>query len=105
MYNMRDKLLDLCAEVSEESHDPYRMIFFIENYGPVRALQIVIENGPTESFRKLKKIKRLDLTAEAFVCGNREYHKSLGDKVVKMANERLKRHGYVTSVDSTSAVY
>ncbi|RLQ93619.1 hypothetical protein [Falsibacillus albus] len=66
------------------------------NESPVTiARKLTISNTPTEGFTKLWEMGRLDLTVEALIYENEEYHKFFTEEELYFIKNKLSKYSYL----------
>ncbi len=92
-------VLASCQECRTFNYHPTKFEDMIYKYGVVEAIKKVVDKtAPTIGFNRLKEEVRLDLSAEALILKNPKFRKLFTDDLLKIADERLKKHGYELKV-------
>jgi hypothetical protein len=66
------------------------------NVEPVAiAKKLTLSSVPSDGFTKLWELKRLDLTVEALINNNEEYHKFFTESELDFIKEKLTNYGYL----------
>lgn len=66
------------------------------NENPVSIVRkLTLINVPSEGFSKLWELKRLDLTVEALIYDNQNYHKFFSESELDFIKEKLTNYGYL----------
>ena len=79
----------------ETKYNPTAFKVMVEKYGGVGAAKSLIrKNRPSEGYIRLYELKRLDLTIEAQILENEEWHSLFSEEELKMCKNRLRDYGY-----------
>lgn len=80
---------------SETDYTPSYYIQMVSEYGGLEtARRLINSSTPSEGYERLYLLKRLDLTVEALVNDNREWHPLFTRVELKRARERLQSYRY-----------
>lgn len=95
-------------QFNEEMFELYRRTERETNYNPRTFLDMLNRNGgirtaqrllgtaePSDGYTKLYKLKRLDLTVEAFTWDNPNFQELFSPEELKIVQKRLTDYGYL----------
>jgi hypothetical protein len=66
----------------------------IDEHGALQTVKILISKNPSNAYAKLWEKIRLDLTVEAIIIQNQEFHSIFSEEELNKAKERLNQFGY-----------
>lgn len=92
-------LLDLYKSVRESVYDPFRFHQSIINYGGVEAARkLLSEKGIHDGLTKLWENGSLELSFEAFLLREKQYHSLFSEEMLTIARRKLKSLGYEETI-------
>jgi hypothetical protein len=107
-------MADLEKQFTEVMFDVYRRAKNEANYPATKFLQMVMDNGglataktlinaakPSDGYTALYMRNRLDLTVEAIVTENPQWHQLFTEEELKKATKRLKDYAYTPTTRNT----
>lgn len=72
----------------------HSFIEMIDEHGALQTVKILISKNPSNAYAKLWEKNRLDLTVEAIIIQNQEFHSIFSEEELNKAKERLNQFGY-----------
>jgi hypothetical protein len=92
---------DVCAHIkSETDYDPHRLLQLIAQRGGVGAAKAVLDaSEASDIYAALTKRDRLDLSVEALIFDNREYHSLFTVEERETGRRRLEESKYPSVFD------
>lgn len=92
---LQEEFIKNCKIAEKEcEYNPTRFIQTLEKFGAVRTMQEILRKGRTsDSFDKLQKAGRIELTMEATIV-NKKYAELFTDDEVNSCYELLCEYGY-----------
>ena len=89
-------MYNIYHQACKEGYTPSYFLRIVDEQGGIDAARVLINRKkPTDGFRKLWELGRLDLSAEALVKNNPRYHGLFSQQTIQNATRRLKLYGYV----------
>ncbi|WP_462247804.1 hypothetical protein [Ekhidna sp.] len=94
--DLEDRFKKMIKECKEFKYTPKTFIKMLSQLGAVEAAERLINQEYTsEGFLRLSEEKRLDLTIEAIVYDNEEYHHLFSKDIIDRAKQKLKSIKYL----------
>jgi hypothetical protein len=89
-------MLNIYYRARDEAH--YRASYYlrmVRNRGGVDAAKRLINRKPTQGLNKLHQLGRFDLTVEALIWDNTQFHLLFTKEELRIVKNRLIEYGYI----------